>query len=47
MSEGHGFESQHCKLDGHFVTFICYKNCFFEKAKINEKEARDGPFKKH
>ena len=23
MSEGHGFESQHCKLDGHFVTFIC------------------------
>ena len=25
--EGHGFELQHCKLDGHFFTFICCKNC--------------------
>ena len=25
-------------LDGHFFTFICCKNCLFEKMKINEKE---------
>ena len=30
-----------------FFTFICCKNCnvFFEKTKINEKEAEDGPLK--
>ena len=25
-TEGCGFESQHCKLDGHFFTYICGKN---------------------
>ena len=25
-SEGHGFESRHRILDGHFFTFICCKN---------------------
>ena len=40
-SEGNGFKSQYCILDGHFITFIC---CLFEKRKINEKEAGDGPF---
>ena len=25
--EGHGFESQHWMLDGHFFTYICCKNC--------------------
>ena len=25
-SEGRGFESQHCILDGHFLTYTC-KNC--------------------
>ena len=28
-----------------FFTFICCKTCsLFEKMKINEKEAEDGPF---
>ena len=33
-------------LDGHniFFTYICCKNCLFEKTKVNEKEAEDGPF---
>ena len=26
-SKGHWFESQRPILDGHFFTFICYKNC--------------------
>ena len=26
-SEGHGFESQHCTLEGEFFTYICCKNC--------------------
>ena len=26
-SKGCEFESQHRKLDGHFFTFICCKNC--------------------
>ena len=26
-SEGRGFESQHCILDGHFTQIICCKNC--------------------
>ena len=33
-SEGHGFELQHRKLDGHL----------FEKAKLNDQEAGNGPF---
>ena len=45
-SEGHGFESQHCILDGHFFTYICCKNCnvCLKRPKINKKEARVGPF---
>ena len=48
-SEGRGFKSQHCILDGHFFTYICCKNCSvcLERLKINEKEARVGPFKKN
>ena len=39
-SEGHGFKSQHHILDGDFSHIFC----LFEKAKIKEKEARDGSF---
>ena len=44
-SEGCGVESQHYKLDGYF-SHLLVKNCnvLFEKSKIKEKEARDGPF---
>ena len=45
-SEGHGFEFQHCVLDGHFSHLFVVKIVMFEKTKINEKEARDGQFKK-
>ena len=40
-SEGRGFD-----LDGHFFTYICYKNCYvcLKRPKINEKEAGVGPF---
>ena len=33
--EGHGFESQHHKLDGHFFTYICCKifNIFLKRRK--------------
>ena len=27
-----------------FFTFICSKNCSFEKMKINKNKAGDGPF---
>ena len=42
-----GFESQHRILDVHF-SHLCVVNIvlFFEKMKMNEKEAGDGPFKK-
>ena len=49
-SEGRGFESRHCILDGHHIfshifvvriEIVCLK-----KTKINEKEAEFGPFKK-
>ena len=45
-SEGHGFKSRHCILDGHFFTNICCKICnvCLIRPKINEKEARVGPF---
>ena len=38
-SEGRGFESRHCILDGHFFTYICCKNCnvCLKRPKINEK----------
>ena len=39
-SVGHGFESRHRILDGHF-SHVCLK-----RPKINEKEAAVGPFKK-
>ena len=48
-SEGHGFESRHRILDEHLFTYICCKNCndvCLKRLKINEKEARVGPFKK-
>ena len=47
-SEGRGFKSQHCILDGHFFTYICCKNCIvcLKRPKINEIEAGVGPFKK-
>ena len=38
-SEGCGFESQHCILDGHFSYLFVVKIGMFEKTKINEKEA--------
>ena len=40
-SKGHGFESQRCILDGHFLTLICCKNCIvcLKRPKINKKEA--------
>ena len=46
--EGHGSESQHHILDGHFSPIFLYKNCNvrLKKMKINEKEVRIGPFKK-
>ena len=45
-SEGHGFESRHCILDGHFFTCICCKNGIvcLNRPKINEKEAGVCPF---
>ena len=45
-SEGRGFESWRQILDGHFFTYICYKNlyCLFEKTKNKRKEAGVGPF---
>ena len=45
-SKGRGFESWHRKLDGHFFTYICCKNCnvCLKRPKINEKEAGVGPF---
>ena len=46
-SEGCGFESRHCILDGHFFTYTCRKNCnavCLKRPKINEKQAGVGPF---
>ena len=43
----HGVKTQRQILDGHCFTLICCKICivFFKKRpKINEKEARVGPF---
>ena len=34
------------KLDGHFSHIFVVKYVMFEKTKINEKDARDGLFKK-
>ena len=45
MSEGCGFNSRHHILDGHFFTFICFKNCnvCFNRPKINENRGRGWP----
>ena len=45
-SEGCGFESNHCILDGYIFKYICSKNCTvcLKRRKINEKEACDNPF---
>ena len=46
-SEGHGFESWHRVLDGHFSAYICCKNCggvCLKRLKINGKDAGVGPF---
>ena len=46
-SERGGFESQHCILDGLFSHLFDVKFVMlFEKMKIFEKEAGDGPFLK-
>ena len=44
--KGCEFESWRCIMDGHFFTLICCKNCIvcLIRLKINEKEARVGPF---
>ena len=42
ISEGRGFESQHCIIDGHFFTYIVVKMFVWK----DKKEAGDGPFKK-
>ena len=46
-SKGHEFESWHHILDGHFFTFICCKNCVFEKTKMNEKRPGFAHLKKN
>ena len=44
-TECRGFESQHLILDGHFShIFVVKIVMFFEKMKINEKEAGNGTF---
>ena len=45
--EGCGFVSRCRILDGHFITLICCKIVLifvWERPKVNEKEAGDGPF---
>ena len=48
-SKGHGFESRHQILDGHFFKLICCKKlyCLFEKTENKRKRVRSWPiFKK-
>ena len=45
ISEGRGFESQHCIIDGHFFTYIVVK-MFVWKDENKQIRGRDGPFKK-
>ena len=40
-SEGHGFESRHRILDGHFFAYICCKNCNDVDLKRPKKRKRD------
>ena len=44
-SEGHGFESRHRILDGHFFTYICCKNCIvcLKKTENKRKRGRGWP----
>ena len=45
-SEGCGFKSRHCILDGHFFTYICCKNCndvCLKRPKINDKRGQGSP----
>ena len=44
-SEGRGFESRHCILDGHFFTYICCKNCIvcLKKTENRRKRGRGWP----
>ena len=45
-SDVRGFESQNHLLDGHFFTYICYKNCnddCLKRPKINDKRGRGWP----
>ena len=48
-SKGRGFESRHRILDGHFSHIFVVKICnvCLKRPKINEKEARVGPFFKN
>ena len=49
-SEGHGFESRHCILDGHNIfshKFVVRVVMFVWRMKINEKESEDVPFEKN
>ena len=43
LSEGHGFESHHRIMDGHFLAYNCNYVCL-KRPNINEKEAGVGPF---
>ena len=44
-SKGHGFESRHCILDGHFFTLICCKICnvFLKKTQNKRKRGQGWP----
>ena len=45
--EGHGFESLHCILDGHFFTYICSKIVMFVGLDENKRKRDRGcPIKK-
>ena len=39
-SEGRGFESWHRIMDGHFFTYISYKNCIVYLKKTKNKRKR-------
>ena len=47
-SNGRGFESRWCILDGHFFTMICCKNCIncLKKTENKRKRGEVGPFKR-
>ena len=48
-SKGHGYESRHCILDGHFShVFLVELYCLIEKTENKQKRGQVGPviFKK-